>query len=233
MLRINVAHGPCHSRKDRSSELCKGWWCRSGIRFQVRFHESTSKFPLFSFTSPSDADSAAKAIIPEGPEVFIRSGSTIHLSCVITASPSPPAYVFWYRDGSVINYDSPRGRVRVTTDKGKTTVSRLQISKARATDGGDYACKPSYSDVANVSVHIISYSGSYDSCHRVSCCHSFCFTLLGGNHQAVQQSDSELAANSIPSATISSLMTSSSSYKFVTILFLISMRKSILFRIVI
>lgn len=150
---------------------------------------------------------AGKALIPEGPEVFIRSGSTIHLSCVITGSASPPAFVFWYRDGSVINYDSPRGRIRVTTDKGKTTVSRLQISKARAADGGDYACKPSYSDMANVTVHIIAYSGQY---HEHMSHASISFLLAGGNHQPVLQSGPELSANS---TAIPSLMTS---YKCLT-----------------
>lgn len=150
---------------------------------------------------------ATKAIIPEGPEVFIRSGSTIHLSCVITGPASPSAYVFWYRDGSVINYDSPRGRVRVTTDKGKTTVSRLQIAKARATDGGDYACKPSYSETANVTIHIISFTGS---CHSSVSYAISRFRLPGGNHQAVQQSDP--VPNSATDSCVSSLLTSSAGH---------------------
>ncbi|RWR99863.1 Down syndrome cell adhesion molecule-like protein, partial [Dinothrombium tinctorium] len=97
---------------------------------------------------------AAKATIPEGPDVFVRAGSTVNLTCVITESTSPPVYVFWYRDGTVINYDSPRRGIRVTTDKGPTAVSRLQISKVKPTDAGDYSCKPSYADFANVTIHV-------------------------------------------------------------------------------
>lgn len=103
---------------------------------------------------------AAKAIIPEGPEVFVKSNSVISLTCIISDLPTPPAYVFWYHDGAVINYDSPRKGIKVTTEYGGlSTISRLEITKARASDSGDYSCKPSYSDVANVTVHIITFSG--------------------------------------------------------------------------
>ncbi|KAI1296691.1 U3 small nucleolar ribonucleoprotein MPP10 [Halotydeus destructor] len=87
--------------------------------------------------------------------MFVKTGSTIILSCIITQSASPPDFVFWYHDGTVVNYDSPRGGVRVTTDKGPTTVSRLQITDSKSSDGGDYSCKPSYADFANVTVHIV------------------------------------------------------------------------------
>ena len=132
---------------------------RLKVRLPVRLLNTSPSLSL-----PDCArEAAAKAIIPEGAEVFIRSGSTIHLSCVITGSgspdASPPNFVFWYRDGNVLNFDYPRGRMRVTTDKGETTVSRLLIARARPADAGDYACKPSHTEPANTTVHIVSFAG--------------------------------------------------------------------------
>ncbi|UYV78470.1 hypothetical protein LAZ67_16001593 [Cordylochernes scorpioides] len=98
----------------------------------------------------------AKASIPEGSNLYIQSGSTINLTCVITESTSPPVYVFWSHEGRVINYDASRGGIKVTTEKGPTTVSRLQISGARAQDSGRYSCIPSYADAANITVHVLN-----------------------------------------------------------------------------
>ena len=116
------------------------------------------------------------------------------MSCVITASASPPAFVFWYRDGSLINYGSSRARSRVTTDKGKTTVSRLEIASARLSDAGAYACKPSHSEAANTSVHILSHAGPSVSCPS-SCQLTRSLILLGASHQADQQSDPDLSSD--------------------------------------
>ena len=74
---------------------------------------------------------------------------------MITQSASPPVFVFWYHEGAVINYDSPRDSIRITKDEA-LKVSRLQISGAKSSDGGDYSCKPSNADFANVTVHIIN-----------------------------------------------------------------------------
>ncbi|KFM81311.1 hypothetical protein X975_09141, partial [Stegodyphus mimosarum] len=98
----------------------------------------------------------SRAHIPEGPNLYIQSGSTINLTCIITESTSPPVYVFWYHDDRMINYDSSRGGIRVTTENGPTTVSRLRIQNARPTDSGNYSCQPSYADPANITVHVLN-----------------------------------------------------------------------------
>lgn len=98
----------------------------------------------------------AKATIPEGPHLYIQSGNTINLTCIITESTSPPVYVFWYHDDKVINYDSTRGGIRVATEKGPTTISRLQIHNAHPSDSGNYSCVPSYADPANITVHVLN-----------------------------------------------------------------------------
>ena len=46
--------------------------------------------------------------IQGSPDRHVDIGSTINLTCVISHSPEPPAYIFWYLDDEVMAYDSPR-----------------------------------------------------------------------------------------------------------------------------
>ncbi|XP_022248314.1 uncharacterized protein LOC111087118 [Limulus polyphemus] len=97
----------------------------------------------------------SKSIIKEGSSQYIRSGSTITLSCVILESPVPPDYVFWYHNGHVINYDTREG-IEVKTEKTSQTTSTLHISKARPSDSGNYSCVPSNADPAEIGVHVLN-----------------------------------------------------------------------------
>lgn len=58
-------------------------------------------------------------------------------------SPTPPSFIYWYKEGRVINY-SQRGGISVLTER-KTRTSKLVISKAMASDSGNYTCIPSSS----------------------------------------------------------------------------------------
>nr|XP_037290077.1 LOW QUALITY PROTEIN: lachesin-like [Rhipicephalus microplus] len=100
----------------------------------------------------------AKARIPEGSNLYIQSGNTINLTCVVTDTRTPPVYVFWYHDDRMINYDSSRREgIRVVTEDGPaTTVSRLQVLDAATRDSGNYSCIPSYADPANITVHVLN-----------------------------------------------------------------------------
>lgn len=90
------------------------------------------------------------------PDLYIESGSTINLTCVILNSPEPPAYIFWNHNSAIINYDSPRGGVSVVTNKGETTTSFLLIKMARPSDSGQYQCNPSNSKSKGVTVHVLN-----------------------------------------------------------------------------
>ena len=46
--------------------------------------------------------------IPGSPDLHVDSSSMINLTCVISDSPEPPAYIFWYHNDQVVAYDSPR-----------------------------------------------------------------------------------------------------------------------------
>lgn len=54
----------------------------------------TWKSPHFSFTEPT-------AEIIGAPDLYIESGSTINLTCVVHNSPEPPAYIFWNHNHAV------------------------------------------------------------------------------------------------------------------------------------
>jgi hypothetical protein len=42
-------------------------------------------------------------------ERHVNEGSQISLNCRIEAASGPPSYVYWYRDGEVINYSNRDG----------------------------------------------------------------------------------------------------------------------------
>lgn len=64
-------------------------------------------------------------------------------TCVAIHSPAPPSFIYWYKEGRVINY-SQRGGISVLTER-KTRTSKLVISKAMSSDSGNYTCIPSSS----------------------------------------------------------------------------------------
>ncbi|CAG5098071.1 Protein of unknown function [Cotesia congregata] len=97
------------------------------------------------------------ATILGGPELYVGAGSTINLTCAIQFSSEPPAYIFWYYDGNVLSYDSPRGGVSVITEKGTdVTTSWLLIQTAQPSDSGEYSCKPSNANTASIRVHVVN-----------------------------------------------------------------------------
>ncbi|XP_046678212.1 uncharacterized protein LOC124366048 isoform X1 [Homalodisca vitripennis] len=96
----------------------------------------------------------SKAKIIGNPELYIKSGSDINLTCVVLQTPDPPSFIYWYRGAHVVNY-SQRGGISVVTEK-QTRTSRLLIARALPADSGNYTCSPSSSDSASVLVHVLN-----------------------------------------------------------------------------
>lgn len=86
----------------------------------------------------------------------IDRGSMVNLTCVISHSPEPPAYIFWYHNDQVVAYDTPGGEISVVTEKnaGRETKSHLHIRNARTSHSGNYTCKPSIFKTATVVLHV-------------------------------------------------------------------------------
>ncbi|XP_069173944.1 opioid-binding protein/cell adhesion molecule isoform X1 [Procambarus clarkii] len=94
-----------------------------------------------------------QAFILGNKDYHVQLGSTIKLVCVIKQSPTPPQYVFWYHNDHMINYDTQRGGINVSTETGpKKTHSHLVVNDARYQDSGNYTCsasntQPAFSNV--------------------------------------------------------------------------------------
>lgn len=106
--------------------------------------------------------------IQGSPDLHVNQDSTINLTCVISYSPEPPAYVFWYHNDEVVSYDSPRGGITVVTEEGHETRSHLIIRNARQSDSGKYTCKPSIFSTASVKLYILDDDLSPEHLHTSS-----------------------------------------------------------------
>lgn len=96
------------------------------------------------------------------PDMFVRAGSTLNLSCVISHSPELPAIVFWYHNERMINYDyesGERGSITMTKDHRSpdSVISRLVIRGTKLNDSGNYSCHfvGSSAEPAHIYVHVL------------------------------------------------------------------------------
>ncbi|XP_037788863.1 zwei Ig domain protein zig-8-like [Penaeus monodon] len=94
------------------------------------------------------------ARILHAPELYTDEGGTLNLTCVVSPSPAPPEYIFWYHKGEVVNYETD-GSVEVTVrqEEGRT-VSTLLVARATLSHSGNYQCAPSNTDRAAIRVHV-------------------------------------------------------------------------------
>ncbi|XP_068246351.1 zwei Ig domain protein zig-8-like [Palaemon carinicauda] len=94
------------------------------------------------------------ARILHAPELHTDEGGALNLTCVVSPSPAPPEYIFWYHGGEVINYETD-GSVEVDVRQGDgITVSTLLVAKATLSHSGKYQCAPSNTERATIMVHV-------------------------------------------------------------------------------
>lgn len=93
----------------------------------------------------------AYSMIPGAPDLHVKQGSSLRLECQLKAAAESPVYVFWYRQGHMINYDEEQG-VKVELTKNG---SILVVNKTKPSHGGNYTCAPSNAKPAYVMVHVI------------------------------------------------------------------------------
>lgn len=94
----------------------------------------------------------AHAEIDGGPEKYVKSGSTLKLTCHLRQSSVTPDFVFWYQDERMINYEGANG-VKVISDAVSST---LIIEKAQSIHSGNYSCVPYNVNPSSVIVHILN-----------------------------------------------------------------------------
>lgn len=95
-----------------------------------------------------------RATILGEADYYIKSGSTINLTCLITESPEP--FVFWYHNDRMINFDNIRGGIQVKTAVGPVTYSGLLVSDAQHSDSGNYTCSSAYAKQTSITVHVLN-----------------------------------------------------------------------------
>jgi len=93
----------------------------------------------------------AYSIIPGAPDLHVKQGSSLRLECQLMAATEKPVYVFWYRQGRMINYDEEPGVDVKLTPSG----SILTVNKTKLTHNGNYTCTPNNAKAASVMVHVI------------------------------------------------------------------------------
>ncbi|XP_064116063.1 uncharacterized protein LOC135221949 isoform X2 [Macrobrachium nipponense] len=93
------------------------------------------------------------AVISGPSERHVQEGDTLTLICHI--NQIQPSFVFWYHNSVMVNYDTGRESLKVTTEeKEVTTSSRLTITDARQWDSGNYTCVPPNVHPASVIVFV-------------------------------------------------------------------------------
>lgn len=116
-------------------------------------------YSLFCFVSD------AQASIWGPPEIYVKKGSTISLTCSVNVHSTPPSSVAWYHGVSVVDFDSQRGGISLETEKTESgTTSRLLITKAALVDSGNYTCVPNNANAASVQVHVLNGKSKYSTC---------------------------------------------------------------------
>ncbi|XP_044735739.1 zwei Ig domain protein zig-8-like isoform X2 [Chrysoperla carnea] len=104
----------------------------------------------------------SKARILGPRDLYVKTGSAVTLTCVISQGPHDLGTVFWYRGSEMIENtvvhpnDYKVTRVRIETDWTDALTSRLRISRAQISDSGNYSCVPTIAEAASVNVHVIN-----------------------------------------------------------------------------
>ncbi|KAK4312784.1 hypothetical protein Pmani_015798 [Petrolisthes manimaculis] len=111
-----------------------------------------------NYVEPQGKDMKVQQAQIQGPrEVFIQSGSTIKLKCLVNTHSDNVGAVVWFRDTSELDYDSSRGGVSIEIEKTPTrTTSKLFLTRATKGDSGNYTCSPKFADAASVTVHVVN-----------------------------------------------------------------------------
>ncbi|XP_044008539.1 zwei Ig domain protein zig-8-like [Aphidius gifuensis] len=100
----------------------------------------------------------------QGPsDIYLKTGSLLVLTCVMSQGPHDLGTVAWYRDNQAV-VTSPRNendidaepRITVETEWSDALTSRLRITYAKTSDSGNYSCVPTVAQRSSVNVHIIN-----------------------------------------------------------------------------
>ena len=119
--------------------------------------------------------SESKAKIVGPAEVYVKKGSTLSLTCLVSQAVEN-AVIFWYHDANVLDNSGPhhvasasasmhsastsslpRVFIDLSYDPATSSLtSRLRINNLQVAHSGNYTCLPTAADQASVMVHVIN-----------------------------------------------------------------------------
>ncbi|KDR20886.1 hypothetical protein L798_03257, partial [Zootermopsis nevadensis] len=128
---------------------------------KLKYYFTQSKYQQINLHNMTVMPEQMKIMGPA--DLYVKTGSSVTLACVICQGPHDLGTVFWYRGAAIIQQPvtitdqaQPQPRVVIETDWTDHLTSRLHISKARPSDSGNYTCIPTIAEPASVNVHVIN-----------------------------------------------------------------------------
>lgn len=95
-----------------------------------------------------------------GPTYITKPGISVtdlgHGAHAALQSPIPPDYVFWFHNDMLLNFQPKRDGVKVETDYGSRTHSKLEIKDANESDTGNYTCSTSSGKPYSIYVQVLA-----------------------------------------------------------------------------
>ncbi|XP_052864414.1 zwei Ig domain protein zig-8-like [Anopheles cruzii] len=127
----------------------------------------------------------AKAIILGPTDLYVKMGSIVTLTCIISQGPHDLGTIYWYRGSSLVQpvllqSSDPSlaylHRISVELKWTEALTSRLKILGAKLSDTGNYTCLPTSAEGSSVLVHVIN--GEHPAAMQRGCA-----TTTNGNHR--------------------------------------------------
>ncbi|KAK0174139.1 hypothetical protein PV328_007248 [Microctonus aethiopoides] len=95
--------------------------------------------------------------------MYVKTGSLLTLTCLMSQGPHDLGTVAWFRDNHPVvtstrndNDINTEPRITVETVWSDALTSRLRITSAKLSDSGNYSCVPTVAKRASVNVHVIN-----------------------------------------------------------------------------
>uniref|UniRef100_A0A182YSE5 Ig-like domain-containing protein n=2 Tax=Anopheles stephensi TaxID=30069 RepID=A0A182YSE5_ANOST len=107
----------------------------------------------------------AKAIILGPTDLYVKMGSIVTLTCIISQGPHDLGTIYWYRGSNLVqpvelHPNDPSlaypHRISVELKWTEALTSRLKILDAKLSDSGNYTCLPTSAEGTSVMVHVIN-----------------------------------------------------------------------------
>ncbi|XP_018054263.1 PREDICTED: uncharacterized protein LOC108691120, partial [Atta colombica] len=105
----------------------------------------------------------ARARILGQADIYVKTGSLLTLTCVMSQGPHDLGTVAWYRGSQAVvtssrseNDIEMEPRITVETEWSDALTSKLRITHVKLSDSGNYSCVPTVAEGASVNVHVIN-----------------------------------------------------------------------------